>query len=138
MLLVNSDNEVVLFFGCGKDELGGFRWRMDYDHKPTMAEIKADIEALIDSITHDEILTGFEWEGKPVWLSTENQINFRSGVTVPVRFKLGDDEDGNHVYHEFTSQNKLNAFCKAVANYVAEKLNDGWNQKDSVDYSVYE
>lgn len=138
MLMINSEKECVLFYGHGTDELGGFRWRRDYDHRPSMDEVKKDIEALIDELTHEDILTGFEWEGKPVWLSTENQLNFRSAVTAPVRFKLGEDADGTPVYHEFTSQSKLNAFCKAVGNFVVEKLNAGWVLKDSIDYSVYE
>lgn len=109
----------------------------DFDHRPTADEIRALYVELVNEEVQQQILTGFTWNDKPVWLSTENQLNFRSAPTMPVRFKLGEDENGTPVYHTFTSQNSLTAFNKAVADHIASCLNDGWTRKDAFDVQPY-
>ena len=62
----------------------------------------ADIKnAILDAINKDvdqKILSGFTWKDMPVWLSTENQFNYKAaydlavmaqGKTLPVVFKFG-------------------------------------------------
>lgn len=137
LLLINSEKEVVLFYGHGTDELGGFRWRKDYDHRPTMAEVKTDIEELINEQVQERIRTGMEYETMPVWLSEENQLNFRSVPRVPVRFKLGEYSDGKPAYRVFETREELADFNEAIANHIAQCLNAGWDEKDAVDYSAY-
>lgn len=137
LLLVNSDNECILFYGHGTDELGGFRWRKDYDHRPTMEELKADIEELINEKVSERILSGFSYEGKPVSLTREKQLDFRSTPSVPVRMKLGEEADGTPVYHTFETQRELTAFNKAVSDYINQCLNEGWDEKDAVDYNEF-
>ena len=66
--------------------------------------------------------SGLTWNGKPVWLSTENQMDWKSaydralqtdGANLPVKFKLGEDTDGRPVYHTFTSINAFGDFTTA-------------------------
>lgn len=140
-LLRLDDNHYVLFYGFGHDpEMSdsGYNWRKDYDHQPTLAEIKADIEGLINGIVAKNIREGFEFDGDPVWLSEENQLNFCATHTVPVRFKLGEREDGTPVYRTFKLQRDLTEFNRAVSGYINECLTEGWDEKDSIDYSVFE
>lgn len=144
-----SEKKYVIYFGFGKDSEdaeSGYNWRKDYDHIPTIAEIKADIEALVNSQTDTTILTGFSWNGKPVYLSTENQFNFKAaydlafqsnGANLPIKFKLGENEDGTPVYHTFTKTEVLADFMMKVFTFINDTLKDGWALKDSVDYSVY-
>ena len=97
-------NNYLLIFGYGIDEDGnGYNMRKNYDHKPTKTELKEDISQLIDGTTDSKILQGFRWNEVNVYLSTENQMNYKaaydlavqtSGATLPVKFKLGEDEDG--------------------------------------------
>ena len=97
-------NNYLLIFGYGIDEDGnGYNMRKNYDHKPTKTELKEDITQLIDGTTDSKILQGFRWNEVNVYLSTENQMNYKaaydlavqtSGATLPVKFKLGEDEDG--------------------------------------------
>lgn len=137
LLLINSEKEVVLFYGHGTDELGGFRWKKDYDHRPTMAEVKTDIEELINEQVQERIRRGIVYETMPVFLSEENQLNFRCVPTVPVRFKLGEFSDGKPAYRVFETREELADFNEAIANHIAQCLNTGWDEKDAVDYSAY-
>lgn len=134
----------LLIFGLGNDkEIGGYNWRKNYDHKPDRAELKADVDELVNSRTDEKILSGFVWNGKPVWLSTENQFNFKaaydlavqsSGAMLPVTFKLGENEIGNAVYHTFETMDDFTEFYSNAIQWVNGCIADGWKEKDSVDY----
>ena len=140
-------NNYLLIFGYGIDEDGnGYNMRKNYDHKPTKAEIKEDITQLIDGTTDSKILQGFRWNEVNVYLSTENQMNYKaaydlavqtSGATLPVKFKLGEDGRGNAVYHTFEDLAEFTDFYTKAIAYVSDCLNEGWQEKDSIDYSVF-
>ena len=116
----------------------GAEWmEHDFDHRPTADEIHALYVELVNDEVHQRILTGFVYEGRPVYLSMENQVTFRNSMTCPVRLKLGEEADGTPVYYEFTSSSKLTAFQKAVGNHVKECLNEGWKKKDAFDVEPY-
>ena len=83
-----------------------YHWRKHYDHKPSENELVEDVIGLINQETDRMILQGFKWNGKNVWLSLENQINFRAqydlciqtdGMNLPLKLKLGEREDGVYV-----------------------------------------
>ena len=118
-LLVNSEREVVLLYGQGEDELGKFRWQREYDHVPTSAELRSDIEALVNALTEEKIRTGMVWNGKAVWLSAENQMNFRE-VSAPVRYKIEE----------------LSDFRRAVGDHIYGCLQEGREEKDGIDNAV--
>lgn len=143
-----SDNSYLLIFGYGTDDSGdgeqGYNWRKYYDHRPTEQELREDITALIDGITDERILTGFEWNGTGVYLSTENQMNFKAaydlavqtaGATLPIKFKLGEDADGNALYHTFEELEEFTDFYTKAVAFIVAALNEGWDEKDGVDYS---
>jgi len=142
-----SDRNCVILYGYGTDDLGGWNWRKDYDHIPTVAEVRADIEALINAQTDYRILTGCVWNGKPVWLSAENEFNFKAaadladktdGGILPIKFKLGEDENGEPVYHTFTKKEVLADFASKIFLHIQTAIKAGWDEKDSVDYSLYQ
>lgn len=144
-----SSTKACIYVGFGKDAEdaeSGYNWRKDYDHIPTIAEVKADIEALINAHIDAKILTGFSWNGKPVYLSSENQFNFKAaydlafqieGANLPTKFKLGEDAEGNPVYHTFTMTDELADFVMRAFAFINTTLIEGWQEKDSVDYSVF-
>ena len=146
-LVCLSRTNYLLIFGFGTDADGNnYTWRKYYDHKPDLREIKNDISELINKETASEILNGFTWNGKPVYLSTENQLNFRSayelardtdGASLPVKFKLGEEADGQPVYHTFTKLEPLADFVKKSVLFINAVLNEGWQKKD-IDYSIFE
>lgn len=146
-LVCLSKTNYLLIFGFGTDEDGNnYTWRKYYDHKPSVREIKQDISELINKETDAKILTGFTWNGKPVYLSAENQMNFKAaydiardtaGASLPIKFKLGEDADGAPVYHTFTKLEPLADFVMKAMSFVVTTLNEGWVKKD-IDYSIFE
>lgn len=138
--------EYEIIYGYGEDENGGYNWRKRYDHKPTVAEIKNDVETLINGETEKKILSGFEWRGIKVWLSLENQINFKAaydlavqtdGETLPKKLKLGEDDEGRPMYHLFESVSEFTEFYKSAVEYIEKTIQEGWEQKDGVNYGEY-
>lgn len=126
-------------------------WREVYLYKKKTPQVTTEIvkQAILADInkrTDKRIITGFTWEGKPVWLSTENQFNYKAaydlaaqteGANLPLKFKLGEDEDGQPVYHTFRSLNSLYDFYTQAIGYIQQCLQDGWNEKDNIDWSQY-
>lgn len=114
--------------------------------KPSFEQVKQAIIDGINSKTDEKILSGFVWNNIKVWLSAENQRNFseaqrmaeKLGESVlPLRFKLGEDEQGQPVYHTFNTVAELDAFYVQAFAYVNQCLNEGWAEKDSIDWSIY-
>lgn len=136
----------LFVFGFFKDNGAdsGWHYRKNYNHKPSEEELKNDLEQLINSITDQSILNGFVWKDMPVYLSTENQMNFKavydltiqtSGKTLPVQFKLGEDAEGNAVYYKFTDMETFTDFYSKAVAYIMDCINMGWVKKDSIDYN---
>lgn len=113
---------------------------------PNIESIKSAIIKDINDRTDYNILTGFEWNGTKVWLSEENQKNFSeaqriavmsNGANIPITFKLGEDENGNPVYHTFTTVEELTGFYLAAVAYIQRCLSEGWQKKDNIDLEPY-
>lgn len=135
-----------LIYGYGTDGVSGYTWRERFMHKPTADEVKKTIIEQINKRVDDEILNGFKWNGIPVYLSKENQFNFKvvydmaersAEETLPVKFKLGENEDGVPQYHEFTTIEDLRDFYKQAMNYVNKTLLNGWAEKDNIDMEAF-
>lgn len=113
-------------------------------HKPTMQEIRSIIFEWINTQTDEKILSGFEWNGMPVWLSTENQFNYKAaydlavqtgGANLPTVFKFGDND--NPQYHKFETVEELTDFYMKAMTYINEQLAIGWTKKDTIDWEQY-
>ncbi len=136
-------NKWELFYGFGKDTEdaeSGYNWRKQFRVKPTPDECAKLIKATINKATEDKILRGFVWRGHKVWLSAENQFDYKAahdlavhsnGATLPVRFKFGADDAPE--YFTFEVVDELEDFYTSAVRYVNEVLNEGWNEKDWVD-----
>lgn len=113
-------------------------------HKPTDEEIKDLVRKWYNQQTDAAILSGFSYEGAPVWLSQENQYNYKAaydlavqtdGKTLPVTFKFGTDE--SPVYRTFETLDELADFYTKAVKHIQEMLEDGWKNKDAIDLSKY-
>lgn len=134
----------ILLVGIHEDENGKWQWRKDYyGDMPTKERLKTDIEELINSQTDESIIKGLVWNDIPVYLATENQINIKAaydlayqndGRILPIRFKLGEDANGNPIYFDFTDMVTFGDFYTACVQWIQACINDGWNEKDSIDY----
>lgn len=79
-----------------------------------------------------------------VWLSTENQFNYKaaydlavqtSGFSLPIIFKFGTTEEP--IYYTFEDMETFNDFYIKAMTYINTQLSEGWVFKDSIDWSVY-
>lgn len=141
-----AKNHYILLYGRGEDKENQnavFVWRRDYDHLPERAEVKADINALINGMTDQRILDGFVWKDMPVWLSSENQFNFKAaydlafqtnGASLPAKYKLGVDEKDDPVYYEFEDLATFQDFYFGCIVWIQRCIEEGWKEKDAVDY----
>ncbi len=150
-LLSEDASRTVIGYGLKKvnDEL--YEWFEVYIYKTKksligLAEVKEAILGDINARTDEKILSGFSWNGINVWLSNENQRNFSeaqrmasaNASILPLMFKLGEDENGAPVYYTFETAEELNGFYLSAFAYINECLQDGWTEKDAIDWRDYE
>lgn len=113
------------------------------NHKPTIQEIKGIILNWYNGIIDNKIQSGFMWNGIPIWLSLENQFNYKAAYDVAVQsggevlptLKFGTID--NPVYFKFESLEDLKDFYLKSTTYVSQTLSDGWKMKDTIDWSAY-
>lgn len=103
----------------------------------SLQTVKDAIIADIDERIKAQIIGGMVWNGKPVWLSIENQLNF-ANATAPVTLKIGEQEDGTPVYHDFESSEQLTDFRTACNAHKQAALSAGWQENDAIDWAPYE
>jgi hypothetical protein len=134
-------------YGYGEDAAGnGYNWAAQFKgRKPSVAELKTAILQLVNDATDERILTGYKYDGKQVWLSTENQFNYKAaydlavqteGKSLPFTVKVGTTDEPEYI--TFETPDDMKAFYVGGLEYVQKCLADGWTEKDSVDWTKYE
>ena len=113
--------------------------------KPSLEQLKKLVLDAINKEVDEKILSGFVWKDMPVWLSTENQFNYKAaydlavmsqGQSLPVTFKFGTTE--SPVYYTFETLDDISDFYISAMAYINSTLAEGWKLKDGIDWSVYE
>ena len=113
--------------------------------KPSLEQLKKLVLDAINKEVDEKILSGFVWKEMPVWLSTENQFNYKAaydlavmsqGKSLPVTFKFGTTE--SPMYYTFETLDGISDFYISAMAYINTTLAEGWKLKDSIDWSVYE
>ena len=113
--------------------------------KPSLEQLKKLVLDAINKEVDEKILSGFVWKDMPIWLSTENQFNYKAaydlavmsqGQSLPVTFKFGTTE--SPVYYTFETLDDISDFYISAMAYINTTLAEGWKLKDSIDWSVYE
>lgn len=116
----------------------------EFLYKPSIEEIKTTILDWMNTQIDKQILSGFVWKEMPVWLSSENQFNYKAafdlastfGTNLPVTFKFGTTHEP--VYYTFETVEDLTDFYISAMKYINETLAAGWTKKDVMDFSAYE
>lgn len=117
----------------------------EFSRKPSVDEVKKVIIDWYNRQIDDSILRKFVWNDMPVWLSMENQFNYKAafdlavqtnGNSLPVIFKFGTDDKA--VYHEFTTLEDITDFYSKAVAFKDKILSEGWALKDAIDFSLYE
>lgn len=113
------------------------------DEYPKRSDVVKMVNDYINAKTDQHILSGFVWRDIPVWLSSENQFNFKcaydlayqtNGASLPAKYKLGEDADGQPVYYNFTNLSTFQDFYLGCIGWIQKCINDGWAEKDGIDY----
>lgn len=108
--------------------------------KPTAAKCIETIQAEIDKETDAKILTGYEYDGHNVYLSRENQNNYKamfdlavmdSSAVLPLTIKICE-EDGAQVYETFEDLDTFKAFYVGGVTFINTTLQEGWTKKDAI------
>lgn len=112
--------------------------------KPSLSQIKSFILNAINKYTDEKILSGFVWNDNQVWLSSENQFNYKAaydlavqtnGANLPTVFKFGDND--NPTYYKFETIEELQDFYTKAMKFINEQLAIGWVKKDSINWEEY-
>lgn len=115
-----------------------------FNHKPSIDEIKEVIISYYNNEVDKKILSGYQWENYNIWLSSENQFNYKAaydiaiqtnGANLPLKFKFGDNTSPE--YYEFNNLNKLTEFYMGAITHIQTTLNEGWKKKDNINWEIY-
>lgn len=110
----------------------------------SLQAIKDMILAWYNEGIDKRILEGFVWNDMPVWLSSENQFNYKAaydlavqtgGQNLPIVFKFGTTDEP--VYHTFSTVEELSDFYLKAMAYINTCLSEGWAKKDAIDWEQY-
>lgn len=141
----------VIGYGLTKLSESLYEWFEVYIYKRqqsivTIQTVKDAVIADIDARTDAKILNSYQFtpdgaeEAITVWLSKESQTNFSEAhrlQIVPVKFKLNEDEQKKPIY-TFTEFSELDRFYIGGVQYINQCLNEGWAEKDGIDWAPYE
>lgn len=120
----------------GNEKKTVVKWEEEvFDHKPTLSEIKSTVENFFNLNVQEKILSGFTWKDKTVWLSQENQMNYKSLYDLHAEsntIKAGENE-----YITFKTFDEYKEFYLAAIAFIKETLANCWKEKDSFDYTPY-
>lgn len=131
----------------GLKNIGGDNYQWDYylfNYKPSINDIKNIINNSINEKTKQYITNKFEWNGMSIYLSLENQIDYKllldttlllDGANLPekVKFKV----NGENFYYSFETIDDMKDFIIAMNNHIRKHINNGNNSKDEINYDDY-
>lgn len=115
-----------------------------FEYKPSIDELKSLITDYYNKCCDVEILSGFVYDETPIWLSQENQFNYKAsfdlakqtnGSNLPVKFKFGSDIEPK--YKSFETIEYLEDFYLKMNLFTNNTLNKYWELKDSIDWELY-
>ena len=148
----NDRSRLIIAYDCQAEEDGIHAlWYEIYFYKkqkPTLTfeEIKDAIISDINAQTDEKILSCMVWRDINVWLSSENQFNFKAaydlavqtqGQSLPIKFKLGETGNEEPIYYTFTDMQDFTDFYVSAIAFINQCLNEGWHRKDSIDWEDY-
>lgn len=128
-----SDNENIVTF-----------MEEEFNHQPSLEEIKSIIIDWYNIQVSDKILSGMRYNGILVWLSLENQFNYKTfydlaiqtqGQNLPITLKFGTSE--NPYYYKFNTIEEISNFYSAMVKFISDTLFEGWEKKDSIIWDNY-
>lgn len=127
-----------------KTDMG--RWKEEtIKGQASVEEVKNIILTDYNTKIDNQILSGMTWNDMPIWLSGENQFNYKAiydiavqtnGLNLPVIFKFG--EVNKPIYYEFKDIETLSDFYLKSVKHVQDTLLNGWKEKDNINWELYQ
>lgn len=120
-------------------------WMIEILHnKPSKQYLKKMILDWYNKEIDRKILQGFTWNNMKIWLSTENQFNYKAaydlavqtnGSNLPIVFKFGTTN--SPIYYTFETLEDLTNFYTSAMSYINTTLVEGWKEKDNINWESY-
>ena len=111
---------------------------------PNLDQIKEVILSYYNKQIDDKIIGGFVWKNMNIWLSSENQFNYKAmydiavqtnGKSLPIVLKFGSLTEP--IYYTFNDLEDLTDFYFSSLNHIQNCLKEGWEIKDNIDWKKY-
>ena len=142
-------NKYELIYGFGKDNENdetGWNYRLRFNHFPTPDEIKSAIIETVEQEYAEKLRCGLEWNGLMVEYTEERKsdltgliVALQGGlIQLPITLNLGTTQNGAPVFHEFTTAEELASIAVALSNHKITICEQEWNEKYSIDWSVFD
>lgn len=142
-------NKYELIYGFGKDNENdetGWNYRLRFNHFPTPDEIKSAIIETVEQEYAEKLRCGLEWNGLRVEYTEERKsdltgliVALQGGlIKLPITLNLGTTQNGAPVFHEFTTAEELASVAVALSNHKITICEQEWNEKYSIDWSVFD
>lgn len=138
-------NKWVIRFDINKIDDNTYQYcEYIFDHKPIIDEVKNVIIQYYNEKADKEIICGFIWNDMSIWLSIENQINYKAIYDLmninelavfPLHLKFR--KDGDDIMYSFMTKDDYLDFYEKQIIYVKNVLQKYWNIKDNINYSDY-
>lgn len=137
-----TDKWLILWDKRNEGEVFSYQSKV-FLSKPTITDIKDTILDWYNKKIDKDILSGFVWKNMPIWLSMENQFNYKAAYDIAVQsdgkvlptFKFGTTD--TPIYYKFEDMEDLQDFYLEAMTYVNETLAKGWQEKDAIDWTEY-
>ena len=79
----------------------------------------------------------YKKQGKPTFEAAKAAIIADINARITGRLKIGEEEDGTPVYHDFETKAQLKAFNDACLAWKNEQLEAGRAEKEGIDWTPY-
>lgn len=144
---ISNGKSCVISWGYKDLQENGFgEWCTEqFREIPDFTIIKQKIVDWYNQEINKEIFSGFKWKGYQVWLSTENQFNYKAiydlsiqsnGKNLPVTLKF--ESNGEPCYYTFNTIDELEDFYMSVIQFIQNTLQKGWEKKDNIEWKNYQ
>lgn len=138
-------NKWRIRFDIGKyDENSYFYKEYTFMHKPTIEEVRSIITWYYNEKADNDIIRGFKWNNMDVWLSIENQMNYKAIYDLinineysvfPLRLKFSQND--NDLIYTFETKEEYLDFYESQITYIKDTLQTYWDIKSNIDYTNY-
>ena len=140
------NNKYVISWGLEKVNDDSYKWKYFVsNNKISKNEIKDIINAYVNSEVKKSIENKFEWNSMHIYLSLENQIDYKllfdvtmlqNGKNLPetIKFKV----NGENIFYEIESIEEFKDFIIKMNNHIRTCIKIGNNIKESINYVDYQ